>query len=104
MWRVVTAGPISRFVLTMFGFVAVVVPWHRVYVLAEYRHNPLVLAHEAVHVIQIKRDGAWYFWTRCIWWYLVCGYENSPYEIEARVWQYTVWAEDWLIDALPEQA
>lgn len=40
--------------------------------------------HELCHIMQIDRDGAWYFWPKIMFDYVWHGYENSPYEIEAR--------------------
>jgi len=40
--------------------------------------------HEHHHIIQIRRDGYWTFHIKYIWWLIKYGYENNPYEVEAR--------------------
>lgn len=64
---------------------AITMPWKTVYCRPGEQGNLLLAAHEAVHVAQIERDGA-FRWTVKIFWYLIrYGYINSPYEVEARI-------------------
>jgi len=63
---------------------AITMPWKTVYCRPGQEDNYALAAHEAVHVSQIERDGA-FRWTVKIFWYLLrYGYINSPYEVEAR--------------------
>jgi hypothetical protein len=63
---------------------AITMPWKTVYCRPGQEDNYALAAHEAVHVAQIERDGA-FRWTVKIFWYLLrYGYINSPYEVEAR--------------------
>jgi hypothetical protein len=63
---------------------AVTTPWKTVYCRPGQELNYALAAHEAVHVAQIKRDGA-IKWTVKVFYYLLrYGYVNSPYEVEAR--------------------
>ena len=70
--------------LRFVGHWAVTFPWGTIYCVPEQIDNPKLLAHEQVHLEQIKRDGA-ILWTLKTWYYaLRYGYQNSPYEVEAR--------------------
>jgi hypothetical protein len=63
---------------------AITMPWRTVYCRPGEQGNLPLAAHEAVHVEQIKRDGA-IKWTVTVFYYLIrYGYINSPYEREAR--------------------
>lgn len=63
---------------------AITMPWKTVYCRPGQEDNYALAAHEAVHVAQIERDGA-FRWTVKIFYYLLrYGYINSPYEVEAR--------------------
>ena len=80
-----TSAPFPILWLLRFvGHWAVTFPWGTIYCVPEQIDNPKLLAHEQVHLEQIKRDGA-ILWTLKTWYYaLRYGYQNSPYEVEAR--------------------
>ena len=60
-------------------------PWRTIYLMPEHISNAGLIRHEQVHVAQIEREGA-ITWTIKIFWYLLrYGYQNSPYEVEARL-------------------
>jgi hypothetical protein len=68
----------------LFGAWAMTMPWGTVLVLPEQVENEKLLRHEQVHLMQISRDGA-IVWTLKYLFYLIRhGYQNSPYEVEAR--------------------
>ncbi len=55
--------------------------------------SPQLTAHELEHVLQMRRDGVVWFYTKYLWFYFVnlrkyknshIAYLNIPYEIEAR--------------------
>jgi hypothetical protein len=70
--------------LRFVGHWAVTFPWGTIYCVPEQLDNLKLLAHEQVHLEQIKRDGA-ILWTLKTWYYYFrYGYQNSPYEVEAR--------------------
>lgn len=79
-----TARHVVRWFLRRTGYGAITMPWQTVYVLPERKNDAGLLAHEAVHVEQIKRLGPW----RWTWQYLTGlarhGYCNAPLEVEAR--------------------
>lgn len=58
--------------------------WHVVYVLPGYERNERLLAHEAMHLYQIERDGRLLFAIQYLWGMLCHGYRMNPYEVEAR--------------------
>ena len=82
--RFKAAGRFGQAFLNGFGFAAIVAPWRTVYMLPEYYHHAALRRHEAAHLGQIDRDGFWYFWTHCLFWFVWFGHRHSPYEIEAR--------------------
>ena len=70
--------------LRFVGHAAVTLPWGTVYCLPGREFDDALFAHERVHLIQIERDGA-ILWTLKTWYYYFrYGYQNSPYEVEAR--------------------
>lgn len=50
----------------------------------EYADNVNTIAHEIVHVDQIKEYGLFLFWIRYLYLLAKHGYTNHPMEIEAR--------------------
>lgn len=78
------AGPIAIRVLNAFHFDAITTPWRTIYIRAEHFNDEPLRRHERAHIMQIDRDGAWYFWPKIVFDYFWYGYESSPYEIEAR--------------------
>lgn len=68
--------------LRVLGFHAVACP-RAIYILPEHFHDPGLRRHELAHVRQMRRDG-FLFWPRAMWYILRYGYQNSPYEVEAR--------------------
>lgn len=83
-WEFKPAGYFWGFVLRRSGYLGITTPWHRVYLLPEHFNSIPLRRHEQVHIQQIQRDGAWYFWPKIVWDFFYHGYANSPYEIEAR--------------------
>lgn len=82
--RIKPAGPIARLVLDIFCADAVYSFRRIAYVRQEYLDDASLIAHEKVHDDQRMRDGFLIFWCRIVGYYLWYGYEDSPYEIEAR--------------------
>lgn len=80
---VIEAKGFWRWLLNLLGLVAIVMPWRRVYILAEWIDNPIIRRHELVHIEQIDRDGAVRFSVKYLWWLLRYGYSQNPYELEA---------------------
>ena len=62
----------------------ITMPWKTIYLMPDNFTNQRLIRHEQAHVMQIERDGA-IIWTLKIFYYLIrYGYQNSPYEVEAR--------------------
>lgn len=59
-------------------------PWGRVYIRPSCIHDSGLIAHELVHVAQIKRLGAVRFAVVYLYQLARYGYWNMPLEIEAR--------------------
>ena len=84
VWRYQRAGPIVDWLLTRFGYAAIMAPWRRVYVAKNYMHLNWLVKHELTHVMQRYELGALGFWYKILRDFAVIGYANSPLEIEAR--------------------
>lgn len=85
-FMVVAAPAPIRWYLRRTGFWAITLPlWTpTIYVLAEHQADSALLAHELVHVEQIRRMGRVKFLVTYLWYQLVYGYQENPLEIEAR--------------------
>lgn len=55
----------------------------RIYVDKSLRFHQGLIRHELVHIEQIARDGRFMFATKYLWWLLIYGYRDNPYEREA---------------------
>ena len=73
-----------RWWLRATGYAAITMPWRIAYY-ATWPPDHGLVAHEAVHLEQIERYGAWGFAARYLWWLARYGYEAHPMEIEARI-------------------
>lgn len=84
------AGRLGRAVLNWCDTVAITAPWPfrpLVYYLKEARESGCwddIVAHELVHIAQIKRDGCIVFSVRYLWGLAWYGYWDMPYEQAAR--------------------
>ena len=84
--KIADARGIVRWYLRRSGFWAITLPLRvpTIYVLAEHRGDAALLAHELVHVDQIRRMGRVRFLLTYLWYQARHGYQNNPLEIEAR--------------------
>ena len=75
-----------KWFLKTFGYVAIVNPFSRVcHVLPDhFPPSERLKKHEETHIQQIKRDGVLKFCIKYVWYLLLYGYGNNPYEVEAR--------------------
>ena len=80
------AGPFWRLVLHLLRTPAITMPWSRVYWNTDVPAHMIadIVAHERVHLDQIKRDGPITFSLRYLYGLAWYGYWAMPYEIEAR--------------------
>ena len=83
--RVTGAFNVFNILFFFTNYNAVTCPCGRVY----YRNKESMMdldlvLHENVHLIQIKRDGAIRFTFKYLYYLYKYGYEENPYEIEAR--------------------
>lgn len=58
--------------------------WNTIYVLPGHEHDQRLLRHERKHLEQIERDGRLAFTVKYLWWLLLYGYLDNPYERAAR--------------------
>ena len=75
-------------VLDLFGFDAITLPTRSIYIRPHFIDDQSLIRHELAHIAQIDRDGAFKFWPKIVWDFFRYGYEHSPYEIEARQYEY----------------
>ena len=66
-------------------------PWGVIYLHPDWQGSQAVLSHELVHAEQIRRDGAFVFSVKYLWWLVRYGYLDNPYEKEA--FQRTNWSD-----------
>jgi hypothetical protein len=78
------ASGISLFVMDVLGFDGMFTIFDRIVLREELLHDERLIRHEYAHLCQRRRDGWLKFWFFICLWYVWPGYENSPYEIEAR--------------------
>ena len=75
--------PINQLLLLL-GMVAITMPWKTIYLKQGYVAPEWLIRHEEVHIKQIKELGAFKFTFLYLWYIIKYGYENNPFEIEAR--------------------
>ena len=75
-----------KWFLQIFGYAAVVNPFSLTcHVLPDcYPPSTELKSHEEAHFRQIKNDGVIKFCLKYLWYLIIYGYKNSPYEKEAR--------------------
>jgi hypothetical protein len=81
--RIVSAKGFWKLLLNSFGGAAVTMPWRTIYVMEPYINHQALIAHEKVHIEQIKREGPIRFSVKYLWWLVTKGYFENPYEQEA---------------------
>lgn len=83
-FEVVAASGLGLWLMQKLGWYGWTSIWHTIYVRPEQINNQRLIKHEQAHAMQIQRDG--YLWQPIKYtWYLIrYGYEDNPYEIEAR--------------------
>jgi len=52
--------------------------------------NPRIVRHEQCHVNQYKADGFFKFILRYVYFHFTKGYQNNPYEMEARAYEHGI--------------
>ena len=83
------AGFFWRNILGALGFAGIYTPWG-IYLMPNYLNHAGLRRHEICHYLQRQRDGFFTYWTLTFWYLVRYGYENSPYEVEARRAQFAV--------------
>lgn len=80
------ARHIYKWFLRIFGYVAIVNPFSLTcHVLPDsYPPSKRLKKHEETHIQQIERDGTFKFCIKYVWYLLIYGYKDNPYEVEAR--------------------
>ena len=71
--------------MDFWNYAGLATPWNTIY----YRNAKLYMdgrlrKHELMHIEQMKRDGVLKYMVMYNWYWITIGYENNPYEIEAR--------------------
>jgi hypothetical protein len=80
---IVPARGFWKLLLKVTGAAAITMPWRTIYIQEAYIYHHALIAHEKVHIEQIKREGAFRFSVKYLWWLVTRGYYNNPFEIEA---------------------
>jgi hypothetical protein len=77
------SGPILWY-MRLCGFKGWASFWETIYVVPGHLTDRRLVRHELCHLEQIERDGRLVFTVKYLWWLLLLGYWNNPYEIAAR--------------------
>lgn len=77
------AGRLATLAFDTFGFDGIYTPWKSIYVRETLIRDRELILHELAHAMQCRRDGFARFWFRITADYIIKGYANSRYEIEA---------------------
>lgn len=83
-YNIKSASGLIGLFLRKTGYYAITMPWKTIYVIPSQMNNEKLLAHERVHIEQIKRHGPVFFSISYLWYNLRYGYLQNPYEVEAR--------------------
>ena len=71
--------------MDFFNFDGLATPWNTIYYSnAKMYMDGKLRRYELMHVEQMKRDGVLKYMVMYNWYWVTIGYENNPYEIEAR--------------------
>ena len=79
-----TATGLILWWMKLFGFYGWTSSFGNIYAIAGYETSITLRRHEECHVMQIKRDGFVGYHLKTLWYLIRYGYQNSPYEVEAR--------------------
>lgn len=82
--KVKTATGILAAYMRLCGFKGWASFWKTIYTLPGWEHNSALIRHEMKHLEQIERHGIFWFAVTYAYYFIVHGYKNNPYEIEAR--------------------
>ncbi len=58
--------------------------WNTIYLDPKYLTDERLIRHEMTHIKQMDEEGKFKFTCRYLWWTLKYGYQDNPYEVEAR--------------------
>lgn len=83
MLSIKKAKGIFYWYLSRNGFWAITLPTG-IYVIEEHIHKDWLICHERKHEEQAARHGWLVFLARYFWYQMRYGYNNNPFEIEAR--------------------
>ena len=70
--------------MRLWGFYGWTSSFGNIYALPGCESSATLHKHEECHVMQLKRDGFLGYHIKTVWYLIHYGYQNSPYEIEAR--------------------
>jgi hypothetical protein len=85
MAKIKEAKHIFKWFLNTFGYAAITMPWKTIYIKQSSLTDAGLINHEMVHIAQIEKIGPVKFTLMYIWYNIRYGYENNPFEIEARL-------------------
>jgi len=88
--KIVIAKGIYNWILIKFDknpkndFGAMVTPWKTIHIMEHRKDDAKLIEHEMVHIDQINRLGSLRWTIMYLWYQLRYGYDENPFEIEAR--------------------
>jgi len=78
------ASGVIKWFLRMTGYQGFTTLWRVVHIMPGYLQDNELIEHELAHCRQMERDGRAVFLVKYSWWFLRYGYEQNPYEVQAR--------------------
>ena len=79
-----TATGLTLLYMRLWGFYGWTSAFGTIYARPGYEDNAILRKHEECHAMQMKRDGWFKFMWLTTWYLFRYGYQDSPYEVEAR--------------------
>jgi hypothetical protein len=80
----VTPPLLIRWWMDFWGYEGLATPWNVIYIRRGDLFTIELLTHEREHINQMIREGVAKFLVKYIYYWFKVGYDNNPYELEAR--------------------
>jgi hypothetical protein len=78
------ASGIIKWFLRLAGYQGFPTLWRVVHIMPGYLSDNELIEHELAQCRQMEHDGRIVFLVKYSWWFLRYGYEQNPYEVQAR--------------------
>lgn len=79
-----TASGIIKWYMEKMGYKGWTSLWNTIYMMPGYEFSTRLRKHELKHIDQMSSDGKILFTIKYTYWWIIKGYKDNPYEVEAR--------------------